>query len=303
MKTALRCRVRFSRYVLWLWAKWIKITLFFLAIGPAARRQGGSAVFWKVIPDFFWIYKSKIQYNFIIFTKKSQEKNSGFSKIIWKFLIFVKNSPRKIKRKRVSDRFCLSYRTKYQNGEIYPTIGRCGICFFACTAFFRRGVFPTRRFFARARTCMWAYARTHTPVQRMRIYYWREKNEISAVGGLWFFCGAFSSGELPKSKIAEFSGENSAEPYKIPVKSWNLAWNGWETAFCGDERAIFVRKNGKTAKSGEKKEKKKKNEKKLKNFKKRRKNSWQGVYKCGIIVKLTNERTSTAGRTPVKQAD
>lgn len=86
--------------------------------------------------------------------------------------------------------------------------------FFARTAFFRHGVF-----FTRARTRMWAYARTHTPVQRMRIYYGREKNGISAVGVLWFFCGAFSSGELQKSKIAEFSGENSAEPYKIPVKN------------------------------------------------------------------------------------
>lgn len=46
-----------------------------------------------------------------------------------------------------------------------------------------------------------------------------------------------------------------------------------ETASCGDERAIFVRKKSKTAKTGEKKGKKKKNEKKLKNFKKGRKNS------------------------------
>lgn len=46
------------------------------------------------------------------------------------------------------------------------------------------GVFAARRFFTRARTYMWAYARTHTPVQRMRIYYWREKNGISAVGVL-----------------------------------------------------------------------------------------------------------------------
>ena len=72
-------------------------------------------------------------------------------------MIFVKNFPRKIKRKRVSDRFCLSYRTKYQNGEIYPTIGRCGICFFARTAFFRRGVFSH----ARVRVCGHMRARTH----------------------------------------------------------------------------------------------------------------------------------------------
>lgn len=43
------------------------------------------------------------------------------------------------------------------------------------------GVFAARRFFARARTRMCAYARTHTPVQRMRIYYWHEKNRVSAV--------------------------------------------------------------------------------------------------------------------------
>ena len=57
----------------------------------------------------------------------------------------------------MSDRFCLSYRTKYQNGEIYPTIGRCGICFFARTAFFRRGVFSH----ARVRACGHMRARTH----------------------------------------------------------------------------------------------------------------------------------------------
>ena len=57
----------------------------------------------------------------------------------------------------MSDRFCLSYRTKYQNGEIYPTIGRCGICFFARTAFFQRGVFSR----ARVRACGHMRARTH----------------------------------------------------------------------------------------------------------------------------------------------
>ena len=62
----------------------------------------------------------------------------------------------------MSDRFCLSYRTKYQNGEIYPTIGRCGICFllvrrFSGAAFFRRGVFSH----ARVRACGHMRARTH----------------------------------------------------------------------------------------------------------------------------------------------
>ena len=57
----------------------------------------------------------------------------------------------------MSDRYCLSYRTKYQNGENYPAIGRCGICFFARTAFFRRGVFSH----ARVRACGHMRARTH----------------------------------------------------------------------------------------------------------------------------------------------
>lgn len=157
VKTALRCRVRFSRYVLWLWANWIKITLFFWAIGPAARRQGGSAVFWKVIPDFFWIYKSKTQYNFIIFTKKSQEKNSGFSKIIWKFLIFVKIFPPK-NQKETSVGQILSVLSdeisKWRNLSDYRTMR---YLFFARTAFFRRGVFPH----ARVRACGHMRARTH----------------------------------------------------------------------------------------------------------------------------------------------
>ena len=44
------------------------------------------------------------------------------------------------------DRFCLSYRTKYQNGEIYPTIGRCGICFFAVRRFCGAALSHTRAY-------------------------------------------------------------------------------------------------------------------------------------------------------------
>lgn len=92
VKTALRCRVRFSRYVLWLWAKWIKITLFFLAIGPAARRQGGSAVFWishsgflsetqfKNTIWFYHIYKKIARKKQWIF--KNNLKNFDFCKKI-----------------------------------------------------------------------------------------------------------------------------------------------------------------------------------------------------------------------------
>ena len=46
----------------------------------------------------------------------------------------------------MSDRFCLSYRTKYQNGEIYPTIGRCGICFLRVRRFSGAAFFHTRAY-------------------------------------------------------------------------------------------------------------------------------------------------------------
>lgn len=62
----------------------------------------------------------------------------------------------------MSDRFCLSYRTKYQNGEIYPAIGRCGICFlrvrrFSCAAFFHARAYVHVGICALAHTCA-----THT---------------------------------------------------------------------------------------------------------------------------------------------
>jgi len=76
-----------------------------------------------------------------------------------KIFDFCKKFPlRKIKRKRASDRFCLSYRTKFQNGEIYPTIGRCGICFlrvrrFSGTAFFHARAYAHVGICAPAHTC------------------------------------------------------------------------------------------------------------------------------------------------------
>lgn len=156
----------------------------------------------------------------------------------------------------MSDRFCLSYRTKYQNGEIYPTIGRCGICFF------RRGVFPARRFFTRARTCMWAYARPHTPVQRMRIYYWREKNEISAVGVLWLFCGTFSSGELHKKQNCGIFGGKQCRSLQNPVKNVKFGLkrlrNGFLRRWKNADSSERTVKRRKPAKKREKRKKRKK---------------------------------------------
>ena len=88
--------------------------------------------------------------------------------------------------------------SKWRNLSDYRTMR---YLFFARTAFFRRGVFSH----ARVRACGHMRARTHL-CNACAFISWREKNGISAVGVLCFFCGAFSSGELPKSKIAEFSG-------------------------------------------------------------------------------------------------
>ena len=102
----------------------------------------------------------------------------------------------------MSDRFCLSYRTKFQNGEIYPTIGRCGICFFARTAFFQRGVFSH----ARIRACGHMRARTHLCnacafIMGAR----RTKFQLSAFYDS--FAELFHPASSQKAKLRNFRGE------------------------------------------------------------------------------------------------
>ena len=167
-------------------------------------------------------------------------------------MIFVKNFPRKIKRKRASDKFCLSYRTKYQNGEIYPTIGRCGICFLRVRRFSGAAFFHTRAY-AHVGIC----APAHTCATHAHLLWAREERNFSCrrfmiVLRSFFIrraskkqnCGIFGGGTVPK--LAK-----SGKKREIRL----------ETASCGDERAIFVRKKSKTAKTGEKKRKKKKTKK------------------------------------------
>ena len=202
VKTALRCRVRFSRYVLWLWAKWIKITLFFLAIGPAARRQGGSAVFWishsgvlseTQFKNTIWFYH--------IYKKIARKKQWIFKNNLKIFDFCKKFSPKNQKETSVGQILSVlsDEISKWRNLSDYRTMRYLFFCTY--------GVFPARRFFTRARTCMWAYARPHTPVQRMRIYYRREKNGISAVGVLWLFCGTFHPASSKKAKLRNFRGK------------------------------------------------------------------------------------------------
>ena len=99
----------------------------------------------------------------------------------------------------MSDRFCLSYRTKYQNGEIYPTIGRCGICFFARTAFFRRGVFSH----ARVRACGHMRARTHL-CNACAFIIGARRTQFQLSAFYDFFAELFHPASTQKAKLRKF---------------------------------------------------------------------------------------------------
>ena len=257
VKTALRCRVRFSRYVLWLWANWIRITLFFWAIGPAARRQGGSAVFWISHSGFLSETQFKNTIWFYHIYKKIARKKQWIFKNNLKIFDFCKKfSPRKIKRKRVSDRFCLSYRTKFQNGEIYPTIGRCGICFFAVRRFCGAAFFHTR-----AHAHVGICAPAHTCATHAHLLLAREERNFSC-RRFMIVLRSFFIRRAPKKKDYGNFGEkkcgtihNSGKKREIRLETAEKRLNnGFLRRWKGDIR----QKNSKT---GEKKGKKKKSEK------------------------------------------
>lgn len=56
---------------------------------------------------------------------------------------------------------------------------------------------------------MCAYARTHTPVQRMRIYYWHEKNRVAAVAHFMILCGTFFIRRDPKKQNCGIFGKET----------------------------------------------------------------------------------------------
>ena len=111
------------------------------------------------------------------------------------------------------DRFCLSYRTKYQNGEIYPTIGRCGICFFAVRRFCGAALSHTRAY-VHVGIC----APAHTCATHAHLLWVREERNFSC-RRFMLLLRSFSSGELPKSKIAEFSEKKQCRSLLNPVKN------------------------------------------------------------------------------------
>ena len=167
------------------------------------------------------------------------------------------------------------------------------------------GVFPARRFSGAAfsHTRAYAYvgicAYAHTCATHAHLFLAREERNFSC-RRFMNLLRSFFIRRATKKQNCGISGGKQCRSLQNPVKNVKLGLKRLRNGFLRRWKGDIRQKNGVNRR---KKGKKEKNEKKLKNFKKVRKNSWQGVYKCGIIVKLTNERTSTAGRTPVKQAD
>lgn len=169
--------------------------------------------------------------------------------------------------------------------------------FFAPTAFFRRGVFSH----ARVRACEHMRARTHL-CNACAFIMGARRTEFQLSTFYDCFAELFHPASSQKAKLRNFRGKTVPKLAKSGKKREIRLETAEKRLFAAMKGRYSSEKTIKRRKPAKKREKRKKR-KKLKNFKKRRKNSWQGVYKCGIIVKLTNERTSTAGRTPVKQAD
>ena len=171
------------------------------------------------------------------------------------------------------------------------------------------GVFPARRFSSAAffRTRAYVHvgicAHAHTCAMHAHLLLAREERNFSCRRFMILLRSFFIRRASKKQNCGIFGGnqcgtiQNSGKKREIRLETAE------KRLFAAMKWRYSSEKTVKQHKPAKKREKRKKTKKKLKNFKKVRKNSWQGGYKCGIIVKLTNERTSTAGRTPVKQAD
>ena len=135
----------------------------------------------------------------------------------------------------MSDRFCLSYRTKFQNGEIYPTIGRCGICFlrvrrFSGTAFFRHGVFPARRFFTRAHVHVGICAPAHTCATHAHLLLAREERNFSC-RRFMIVLRSFFIRRAPKKKDYGNFGEKMCGTIQNSGKIVKFVWKRLRNGF------------------------------------------------------------------------
>ena len=168
----------------------------------------------------------------------------------------------------MSDRFCLSYRTKYQNGEIYPTIGRCGICFLRVRRFSGAAFFHTRAY-VHVGIC----ASAHTCAAHAHLLLAREERNFSC-RRFMIVLRSFFIRRAPKKQNCGIFGGKQCRSLQNSGKKREIRLETAEKRLLAAMKGRYEsEKNYKTAKTGEKKGKKKKNEKKLKNFKKRRKNS------------------------------
>ena len=168
-------------------------------------------------------------------------------------MIFVKNFLRKINRKRVSDRFCLSYRTKCQNGEIYPTIGRCGVWFFARTAFLRRAVFSH----ARVRACEHMRARTHL-CNACAFIIGARRTEFQLSAFYVSFAELFHPASSQKAKLRNFRGETVPKLAKSGKKREIRLETAEKRLFAAMKGRYSPEKTVKRRKPAKKREKRKK---------------------------------------------
>ena len=168
-------------------------------------------------------------------------------------MIFVKNFPRKIKRKRASDKFCLSYRTKYQNGEIYPIIGRCGICFLRVRRFSGAAFFHTRAY-AHVGIC----APAHTCATHAHLLWAREERNFSCRRFMIVLRSFFIRRAPKKQNCGIFGGkqcrslQNSGKKREIRLETAEKRLLAAIKGRYSSERTVKRRKKGKKEKKRKK---------------------------------------------------
>ena len=113
----------------------------------------------------------------------------------------------------MSDRFCLSYRTKYQNGEIYPIIGRCGICFLRVRRFSGAAFFHTRAY-----VYVGICAPAHTCATHAHLLWAREERNFSC-RRFMILLRSFFIRRAPKKQNCGIFVEKQCRSFKNPVKN------------------------------------------------------------------------------------
>lgn len=157
----------------------------------------------------------------------------------------------------MSDRFCLSYRTKYQNGEIYPTIRRCGICCLRVRRFSNAAFFRTRAY-VHVGIC----APAHTCVTHAHLLLAREERNFSCRRFMILLRSFFIRRAPKKQNCGIFGGkqcrtiQNSGKKREIRLETAEKRLFAAMKGRYSSERTV---KRRKPAKKREKRKKVKKN--------------------------------------------